>query len=284
MSGLRILTIAAVALIAAFANIGVVSADAHSEAGSVAASAAAGPQRMTLPKGTIYIQGYLDFNLSTDAVAKPISLAPDVWYGLQDDISVGLIHSGNGGAGFFGAAGSGLCFTGEDNGCGSIYNNVGVAARYHLFDGTDEPVVLALDGGVFFRDLDPFQLSLKFGAVGKWSGPVDVVFGANLFLGITERDGDPLTGLGGNKETISIPVAVMYPVSEQLAAGVQTGFVLPLQNTGDFFAIPLALGARYVVTPVITVEGALSFPQLLGGEATAGFDGRVFTVGASYLM
>lgn len=280
MSGLRIVSTVAVALIVSLTGHHAARADAHSEPGATSAKES---QRMTLPKDKIYIQAYLDFNLSTDLVAKPVSLAPDVWYGLMDDLSVGLVHSGSGAAGFFGAAGNGLCFTGSENGCGSFYNNVGLNARYHLFDGVSQPVVLAADGGIFFRDFDPFTLSLKLGAVGKvGAGPVDVLFGLNLFIGITERDG--VDGVGGNSEVLSLPVSAIYPVMPELGVGLQTGLVLPFEGAGDAFLIPLALAARYVVTPQIAVEGAFTFPGIAGGDAAPGFDGRVISVGVGYIL
>ncbi len=284
MSGLRIISTVAVALIVSLTGHQAARADAHSEAG---ASSAKESQRMTLPKDKIFIQAYLDFSLSSDAVAKPISVAPDVWYGLMDDLSLGLVHSSSGSIGFFGGAGSGLCFTGSDNGCPSFYSNAALLARYHLFDGVAQPVVLAADGGLVFRDFDPFTLSLKLGAVGKvGAGPVDVLFGANLLLGITERDGVVIgdTEVGGNKEVISLPVSALYPVLPELAVGVQTGLVLPLQNLADTFFIPFAVAGRYVVTPQIAVEGAFSFPSLLGSDAAAGFDGRVLSVGVGYIL
>ena len=275
MSGLRIVISVTAALAVTLASQQAARADAHSE---VTPTASGEAQRMTLPTGKILIQGYLDFNLSTDAVAKPISLAPDVWYGVNDDISVGLIHSGNGAGGFFGGVGRGLCFTGSDNGCGKFYNNLGINGRYHLFDGTDKPIVLAADGGLYFNSLDPFAMAIKLGAVGKTTvGPLDLLFGLNLFVGITERD-------LGNKEVLSLRITAMYPVNDKLSVGGQTGLVLPFDGAGDLFAIPIVVGARYMVSDVIAVDAAFSFPQLIGGDLTAGADGRVLTVGGSYLM
>lgn len=234
---------------------------------------------MTLPKDKIYVQGYVEVNLSSGAVAKPISVAPDVWYGVMEELSVGLIHSRMGGDGFFAGPGTGLCLTGSSNGCANVYNNVGIDARYHLFDGTDKPIVLAADGGLFFRSLDPFAIALKVGAVGKKTiSKIDLVFGASLVLGLTERD-------AGNKEVLSLPISAIYPVSDKLGVGGQTGLVLPFSAAGDTFLIPLSVAARYIVSPQIAVEGVFSFPALLGGSVIAqDIDGRVLSIGASYLL
>ena len=50
-------------------------------------------------------QQVIDVNMSADAVGKPFSIAPDIYYGVSDKLSVGLTHD------------TGLCLAGEENGC-----------------------------------------------------------------------------------------------------------------------------------------------------------------------
>lgn len=240
--------------------------------------------RMTLPAGRALLQGYLELNLSSDLVGKPISLAPDLWYGVNDDITVGLVHSSHATTGFFGGAGDGICFVSEEDGCPEVLQNTAVAGRYHL---TSEPVALAADAALVVRQLDPFQLALKAGVVGKWqSGAISALFAANLFVGVTERevDGGVMVEAGANKEDINLPVAVMYALSPELSLGVQTGVFLPLSETADTYLIPLSLGARYMVSPQISVDALFSFPALIGGPEETGADFRVLTLGAGYAL
>lgn len=270
------------ALATASAPIGAVFADTTDASNDIRAElrpadpSQAG-ERMVLPMQRVLVQGFVEVNLSSDAALKPVSIAPDAWYGLDDALTLGLIHSTSGTTGFFGGVGSGLCITGSSNGCDSVYDNVGLAARYHLLS---KPVVLAADAGVFVRDFDPFQLAVKAGVVGKWQvAKVSLLFQPNLFIGITERD-------SGNKELLNIPVAGMLSLTPTLGLGLQTGVVLPLSGTGDLWQLPVSIGARYMATGMLSVDGVFSLPLIAGGDAYAntGFDARVLTLGVSVVL
>ncbi|WP_428261318.1 hypothetical protein [Haliangium sp.] len=232
--------------------------------------------RMTLPKGTLLAQGFIEVNLSADNVIKPVSLSPDIWYGLNDDLSLGLVHSAPGSGGFYGGVGTSLCLTGEDNGCGAgVYHNLGLDARYNLLEGV---LPLAVDGGVFISDFDPFLLALKVGLVGKWQGPIAVIFNPNLSVGITERD-------AGNEEVFSLPLATMYEITPKISVGLQTGIVLPFTDVGNLWRIPLSVGGRFLITGGIWAEAAFTLPAVAGGDGiTNGFDARVLTVGGGVVL
>lgn len=248
--------------------------------------------RMTLPEQQLYIQAFLPINLSSDSSFKPVSFAPDIWFGVKKDITVGLTHSRHAADGFFGGPGAGLCFNGEDedamtDACPDVLNATGIQARYQLPDDK-VPVPLAAEAGIFTRSFDPFALALKLGAVGRWEkDKLTALFGLNIFFGLTSRSIDD--GMGAevttNGETINLPLTVMYAVMPKLSVGGQTGVVLPLQATGDTFAIPFNLGGRYLVTPQIHADLIFSLPVLITGQdGGGGFDGRVLTLGGGYVF
>jgi hypothetical protein len=227
--------------------------------------------QMTMPEGGILVRGLLELELSDQSAFEPVSLAPDAYYGLSNDITLGVAHSAYGTTGFFGSAGGGLCVTGDDAGCAKIYDNIGFVGRYYVLDDTFS---LAADGGLFTKSFDPFQLALRAGAVGAWSSDrLTVVANPSLFLGLTERD-------AGNEEVLLVPIAAMYAVTDDIQAGVQTGFVLPFSATGDTWQVPLSLGAQYALKPKLAVVGAFSLPAVLGGDfLPTGIDGRSLTIG-----
>jgi hypothetical protein len=239
-----------------------------------AAASADGADQLTLPKGRVVLDAFLEMNLSTDLVFKPVSLSPDIWYGVTDDITAGLIHSTVGAIGFIGNVGDSLCLTsGVENGCADVYNNVGVEARYKLKTGM---LAWAVNGGLFVRDLDPVALALKVGVVGRWhSGPLAVETSPNLFFGLTER-------ADNNEEVFNLPVTGLYSVMPKLSVSVQTGAILPFQNTGDTYSIPLSIGAHYTVNESLIANLAFSLPRLAGGGTLTGADARSLTLGGSY--
>lgn len=243
--------------------------------------------RMTLPEQQLYIQAFLPINLGTDAAFKPVSFAPDVWFGLKKDITVGLTNSRHAADGFFGGPSAGLCFQSEEDGCPDPLNATGLQVRYQIPDDK-VPIPLAAEGGLFVRTFDPFAMALKLGAVGRYEvDKLTALFGLNIFFGLTSRTVDDMmtmTEVTTNGETINLPLTVMYAVTPELSVGGQTGVILPLQNTGDAYAIPFALGGRYMVTPKIHADLIFSLPVLISGADPSGFDGRVLTLGGGYIF
>src|SRR4051812_49216493 len=112
---------------------------------AAAAASSGGTPQLTLPKGRVVLDVYVPINLSDTQAFKPVSISPDLWYGVDDKLTVGLVHSSGGASGFIGTPKTALCLTGTDNGCDKVYNNVGLDARYQLKPGTTE-LTWALDG------------------------------------------------------------------------------------------------------------------------------------------
>jgi hypothetical protein len=111
---------------------------------AAASAGGEGGEQLTLQKGRLVVNAYLGIGLSDGAAFKPISISPDVWYGVTDDITAGVVHSAVGTTGFIGGVGESLCVSGSDS-CGDLYKNAGVEARYKLKMGG---IALAVDGGL----------------------------------------------------------------------------------------------------------------------------------------
>lgn len=248
-----------------------------------AAPTAAAPEgeRVVLPAKRLYAHAVLAIDLSDGGAFDPVSLSPDVYYGVTPELTVGLVHSNLGASGFIGGTGTSLCL---GDACDGVYNNLGIDGRYHLKSGT---VALAANFGLYVNDFDPFRLAVKLGAVGRYRpGPeskLAVDFAPSLSFGVTEREPAPMTTVG-NKEVFALPVTVLYAAAPKITAMVQTGIVIPFEAAGDAFFVPLSLGGSYQIDKQLTVEAAFSLPLLLGGDAlpATGIDARSFTIGGGY--
>jgi hypothetical protein len=280
-------TIAGVVLGMLFAARAHAQPDPDSETKPLDAAAAAaggeGGEQLTLQKGRLVLNGYVAISLSNSAVFKPISISPDVWYGVTDDITAGLVHSAVGTTGFIGAAGGGesLCVTGTDNLCGNLYHNVGFEGRYKL---KMSGIALAVDGGVYALQIqDPRLIDLKLGAVGRWQkGPLAVEAAPSLFLALTNRSLD----VGGvsatfNRDILNLPATAMYTLNPMITLAAQTGLMLPLEDAGDFYQVPLSVGVFYKVNDEVNVTAAFSLPRLIA-SSSGGIDVRTLTLGGSY--
>jgi len=96
---------------------------------------------MTLPGGKFYLNAVAETNLAKGAAGKPISIAPDLWYGASDKLTLGLVHYSRGTSGFLTGFVNGLCFRGGSGGgacaagLGSIYTTAGAEARIAIREG-----------------------------------------------------------------------------------------------------------------------------------------------------
>ncbi|HWU90673.1 MAG TPA: hypothetical protein VN253_25580 [Kofleriaceae bacterium] len=245
-----------------------------------ASDGASAGERVVLPAKRLYARASLELDLSTGTAFDPVSLAPDVFYGVTSAFTVGLVHSSLGGTGLIGQTGSSLCFTGA---CDGVYHNFGLDGRYQFTTGK---ISAAASFGLYAKDLSPFTLSAKLGVVGRWrpkpASKLAVDFAPSLFIGITQRD-PAVVGAAGNTEVFALPVTAVYAVKPRISVMAQTGLFLPFETAGDGFFVPLSLGGSYAVNKQISVEAAFSLLHLLGGSAIpTGIDARSFTIGGGY--
>ena len=239
------------------------------------------PTDVTLRQGAISIDGDVVVNLSSDDVGQPVQIVPNLYYGVNDALTVGFAQ--NPLAEIFQTAGNGLCFGGSSNNCPSFYNNFSVDGLYSFMRSST--MDLAGHGGVDFGSLDPFQMSLRAGVKGKlMAGPVIFVFDPFISFGLNDR-----SGVNGNKEVLALPVRMGFMVTPQLNVGASIGFIGPLDGFGDNVAVPLGAGATFAVSNMVDVRAQFTFTDLAGNSAPMGTsvgaaDGRAISVGAAYRM
>ena len=232
----------------------------------------------------------IEMGMNDGAAFKPVSIAPDVSYGVTDDLTLALVHSNAAISGFRGSAGAGLCITGTANGCPYVYHDVGIEALYSVLRG---PFAIALDGGVLGLDLRPqspavFDLDLKLGAKMKYTaGRVYVLFSPSVWIGLTNRTVERM-GMSAdvNLDQLWLPVSVWLKATPELDVGLATGIKGPLATLGDSFTVPLGVLVNYAITKQVAVGTSWVFGKVLGGDAnvdmrgnkTTGFDARSWHV------
>jgi hypothetical protein len=238
--------------------------------GDMGADAGAAPG-LILDKGKIGIFAVVEVNLSKDFVAKPISINPDIWYGVMPKLEVGVAHSAYGLTGFWSFPGGGVCPTGEENGCPKVYNGpIGILAHYLLVQGG---VDLAADAGILIDAIDPFILSAKVGVKGrKMAGKLMIGFAPSVHIGITKRDE------GNTKEVLSLPIDVHYMVSPKLAVGLQTGIQGPFDGFGDGYRVPVGLGGVFMLNEKMMAGASFNLLRVAGFEGPGAADLRSLNV------
>ena len=242
-------------------------------AAAPAPAAAGGSQLVTLRQGGLSIDGDLQISLSSDLVGKPIQLVPNIYYGISDQLTVGLAH--NTLSDIFQTAGSGLCFTGEDGGCFKVYNSLSLDALFSLM--RDAGMDLAAHGGLDFISLsDPTMLSLRLGVKGRtMAGPLNIVFDPSINIGLTERD--------FNKEFITLPARFGFGVTDQLNLGLSIALQAPFDGFGDNYVVPLGVGGIFAVNGQLDVRAQFTLDRLIAGNA-GGADARTIAIGAAFRL
>lgn len=236
--------------------------------------AVAGPG-VTLDAGKLNVAVNAEINTSSGKVAKPLSLAPDVSYGVSDDLTVSLVHSTFATTGFRGQAGRGLCLRSTDDGCTALYNNVGGEALYALAKG---PFSAAANVGFHALNIDAGFYAAKVGAKVKYTAG-QLVFSSqpSLFLGVTDRD-------KGNKESLFVPVLGQFKVSPQFLLGLGTGIKGPIWRFSNNWEVSLGASAVYNMSPALSLGASWTFGKLLGGADATGVDYRAVHVWGSYTL
>jgi hypothetical protein len=258
--------------------------EAKPEGSSAATGDVATVGRMTLPGGKVLINAIVEANLGSGAVGKPFSIAPDLWYGWSDKLTLGLTHSGRGQTGFLAGAGRGLCFGDEITcaiGIGEIYTTVGAEARMGLTEG-NFPFALAL--GAIVEAFEPeLVVSGKIGVVGRWqSDRIALELAPTVFAGLTQRK---VADVSFNEDVFSLPVTMFVKLSPALAIAVQSGFFLTIEEAADSYVVPGAVGLTYAISPKVSFDLAFGLTALVdNNDMTGAFDGRTLTLGVGYGM
>ena len=214
-------------------------------------------------------------NLASGAVADPLSLAPDVWYGINNKLTAGLVTSIQAQSGFWsGAAATGVCPVGD--GCLEIFDNVGAEGLYAL--KSDAAGMLAVDVGFHALSIANTALAAKLGLKGLLrSGKLGIGFAPSVLVPVTERD--------VQNEILNLPVNLTFGLSPKLSVGVQSGVSTPFEAIGDSYRVPLALGGFFMVNPKVSAAATFSLDAVLTGVAgDSPADARSFNFTLGYLM
>jgi hypothetical protein len=251
-----------------------------------APAAAGNPTDITLHKGGISIDGDLAVGMSKDATGKPISIVPNVYYGVNDQLTVGLA-SNPGSEIFQNVAGQGLCVSGTTD-CAGGFNPAGKVFSGISLDGLfsfsrSGTMDVGAHGGLDTNFGDNTLLGLRVGVKGKTlAGPLVLVFDPSIRIGLNQRD--------FNKELLVIPVRIGFMATPQLNVGLSAALLgiidPPVGGFGDFYRVPVGLGASFAINNNISARAQFTLDNLggkqLGGGGRA--DERTFSLGAVYSM
>jgi hypothetical protein len=211
---------------------------------------------LTLAPGELEARLVTELSLSRGAIAEPISLAPDAWYGVAPRWTVGVVHSAQS-LGLI-ADGATLCFRGRPPfGCDRAYNGSGVDVRWSWREG---PLAVAPRARLLLRDVDPWKPAVTAGALARWTrGRFAIASDPYLRLGLANRD-------RGNRAALVVPLWLAVQPTRRWLIALHGGWDSELATVLDGWHGPLGLAmeARAVAHLHVGVEagfGSLYGPQ-----------------------
>lgn len=241
---------------------------------------------LTLPQYMAEIHAEAMFNISRGNVFKDVSLTPDVYFGITDDVQVGINHSKTMGV-YTGPSTAPLCIGGNTQ-CygGKVYDQIALDGLFRVLK--KDELQLGIHGILGGQTLDPFGLALRVGAQLRWK-PVDVLsldFDPGLGIGITNRDRSFKAISNGNKEYLYLPMRANVQVLDALTVFGDVYLVLPFDRAGDLVRFGTNVGAQYAITNKIDVGAEFRLPFLIHGDAyrNTGFDVRQTGVFANFRL
>jgi len=235
--------------------------------------------RMTLPGGGFQFSAVIEANLGASKIAKPISIAPDLWIGLHDRLTLGIYHSGRAANGFLSGVGTGLCLRdGMSGTCkaglGDIYTFVGSEMRIGLTQG-GFATALVLGGNARFLEAEKLFAGKAGFHARIHSKRVAIELSPMVNVGINQR--------AVNQDQVFVPVTFYLRFAPRVSLALQGGFATTLKKAGDNYRVPAAAGMSFWLGNHISIDAAFGLAAVLDkNDMTKAFDQRSATVGLSY--
>lgn len=247
-----------------------------------AAAGPASPTNLTLHAGGVGVEADVVTSMSKSAVGKPFSIVPNVYYGVNDQLMVGIANN-PGSEVFQTATGAGLCLAGTSNGCPKVYNGVALDSIYSFSRSSTMDV--GAHAGLDFLQFSPdLFLSVRLGVKGRtMAGPLIITFDPSVNIGATKRD-------MGNKEVLQVPVRLGFLATPQLNLGLSVALLgildPPVGGFGDYYQVPVGVGGTFAINQMLDVRAQFAFDNLLGKEfpGVGRADFRTLSIGVAYHM
>ncbi|MBA3453398.1 MAG: hypothetical protein H0T42_09935 [Deltaproteobacteria bacterium] len=210
---------------------------------------------LVLAAGGVEAQLTAEINLQARRVGRPLSLAPDLWYGLTPRWTIGLIHS-NRSVDRIDASAT-FCLRRFQTRCDRLYRGSGIDVRWSWKTG---PLSVAPRARVLLRDVDPIKPAVTLGAMVRWTrGRFAIESDPYLRLGLANRD-------EGNRAALFLPVwLAVQPTCHWLIA-IHTGYDSELAIWRDGYHVPFGLVVRARATSYLDVGVEAGFTSLLGPQ------------------
>ena len=210
---------------------------------------------LTLDRLEIEAALTLHYSLTTRSTGTPLSLAPDIWVGVTDRWTAGVIHSSPSVDRI--DARASLCLRQSDLTCDAAYQGFGIDVRYRL---SGAPLAIAPRARLLLRDTDPWKPALTVGALARWSrGRFSIKTDPYLRFGLANRD-------RGNRAAFMLPIWFGIQPTCRWLVEFRTGADGDLAVLADGWHMPASLVVTARATADLDIVVEAGFSQIFGPQ------------------
>ncbi|HEX3764896.1 MAG TPA: hypothetical protein VHW23_39645 [Kofleriaceae bacterium] len=211
---------------------------------------------LTLEAGELDLRLTASINSDQAATGRPVSLAPDAWFGIAPRWTVGIIHSDQS-LDQIATSGSFCIRDSQFGACQHLYQGSGIDVRFGALEGD---LAIAPRVRAVVRDIEPFKPAVTLGATVRWTqGRFAIASDPYLRLPLANHE-------LGNRAAIALPLWFAVQPAPGWMIGFRTGFASDLVVLGDGGHVPVAFDVSTRITE--DVDGGLEagWGSLLGPQ------------------
>jgi hypothetical protein len=214
---------------------------------------------LVLDDGAIELRLTAEINVQPRFVGRPLALAPDAWWGISPDWTIGVIHSDPSVDQIDSTAT--LCVVQSDiSTCDRAYRGSGIDVRYGALAGA---LAVAPRLRLLARDISPFKPAVTLGALARWTrGRFAIISDPYLRLPLANRT-------LGNRAAVFVPLWLAVQPATGWELALHTGYDAELAVLRDGAHGPIALVASTAVTRDIDLGIEAGWAHLLGPQHDA---------------
>lgn len=210
---------------------------------------------LVLDRHELHAKLSLEYSLHGRTENRPLALAPDLWVGVTQELTVGLIHSSQS-VDRIGAR-STVCLQQSTFGCDAAYQGSGVDARYRLREGQ---LAIAPRMRVLVRDIDPWKPAVTIGTLARWSRTrFSITTDPYIRLGLANRD-------QGNRAAFVLPLWFGVQPTCRWLVELHTGAAGDFAVLADGWHMPLGLVVTARATRALDVSVEAGVSQIYGPQ------------------
>lgn len=202
---------------------------------------------LVLAEGDAQVDLAIAANARTRHYARPLSVSPDLWFGVTPKLTVGVIHSARSVDEI--TADRPICV----RDCELTYAG-GVDVRYGLHR------MIAPRARLVVRDTDVFKPAVTFGALAKWQrGRFAIESDPYLRLGLANTD-------RGNRAAVMVPVQFEIQPTCKWMLALRFGYDSAVAVWRDGYRIPIEYAVAVHPIASLTITGEVGYKSLIGPQ------------------